>query len=127
MVPPTMGAASMDGGRHQRVAIAGLLIATLAFAGCVAMQEDPAHCKVLAGLAGGVLGATAGAVGVDQIDPSNDNLTIAGGGAAGFLIGGAAGYGIGHLACPPAPEPEPQPEPPPSAPTEPQPPAMPER
>jgi outer membrane protein OmpA-like peptidoglycan-associated protein len=96
--------------------LAGAVVAMVGLAGCTALREDPVNCKVVAGLAGGAIGAAAGAVGVvDQIDSSPENLTRAGGGAAGFLIGGAAGYALGHFLCPSAPEPTPAPPPPPAA------------
>lgn len=94
--------------------IAAACLAPLLGSGCAAMRAQPVDCQVVAGLLGGAAGATAGALGVDQIGGSPDNLAIAGGGAAGFLIGGLVGLGIGHYVCQPEPAPVPSPPPPPT-------------
>lgn len=100
--------------RQRAVVIA--CAAGLATSGCAALRQDRTTCRVVAGLAGGTVGAVAGGFGTRAIDSSPDNLELAYASAIGWLVGGAVGLGVGYLACPPEPEAAPEPPPPAAAP-----------
>jgi outer membrane protein OmpA-like peptidoglycan-associated protein len=79
----------------------------------------PVDCRVATALAMGAAGAATGAVAEKEIDSSPNGIAIASGGVVGFVVGGVAGYALGHWTCPseeaPA-APAPPPAPPPPAP-----------
>ena len=95
----------------KRMAVGALVAFTMG--GCATFREHPVACKATAALIGGALGATGGAVGVDQIEKGPDDGEIAAGAAAGLVAGGLVGYLIGHYACPEEEAPVAAPPPPP--------------
>jgi hypothetical protein len=67
------------------------LVAALALvtSGCAAMHHHPVACQIAARLTGATLGAVGGGLGTDQIGEDPTNGEVAGGAAAGFVVGAA--------------------------------------
>ena len=100
--------------RVLRRSIAGSVLTVLALTGCAQMRTDP-MCKYGVPILGGALGATGGGLGVSESEPTPSEGEIAGGAAAGLVVGSLLGLVAGHYLCEEATPPPPPPPPPPAA------------
>ena len=97
--------------------IALALVAAGGLIGCGPMSQRM-MCRLGVTGTGAAIGAIGGGVGVDQIAKNPDDGEIAGGAAAGLVVGGLVGLLLSTWICPedvapPPPPPPPAPVPPP--------------
>src|SRR5947207_12977439 len=105
----------VQGGHMRRLKTLGVALLMIPLAtGCVDRRFGA--CGVAGGLIGATLGAVGGGVGVDQIEhPPTQSEHIAGGAGAGAAAGALIGTLLGHVICDPEAAPPPPPPPPPLA------------
>jgi outer membrane protein OmpA-like peptidoglycan-associated protein len=102
-----------------RFAMAATLALAVAAAGCGNRRFGA--CGVAGGLTGATIGAVGAGFGVNEIEKGPSTEEIAGGAGAGFVTGALLGALLGHLICdpeelPPPPPPVAAPPPPPPPP-----------
>jgi len=100
--------------RFLRKITAGGVLAVLSLTGCAQMRSDP-MCKYGMPILGGALGATGGGLGVSEIEPTPSKGEVAGGAAAGLVVGSLLGLVAGHYLCEEQATPPPPPPPPAAA------------
>ena len=98
----------------KRSGIALALVAAGGLVGCGPMSPRM-MCQLGVTGTGAAIGAIGGGVGTAQIAKNPDDGEIAGGAAAGLVVGGLVGYGLSFLICPENVAPPPPPPPPPAA------------
>src|SRR5215813_6526664 len=104
---------TLEGGLMSKRGVV-MLMGVLALSGCAEMRKDKA-CKWGLPAWGAAMGGVGAGLGVSQGDGDASDGEIAGAAAGGTIVGGLAGWLLGHYICeeealpPPAPPPPPPP------------------